>query len=132
MTLRPALLLGAVLALSGCSAAASAPAAPASLAAPASPAAPASLSSAPDGCGDVVATVRDHLDSPEVVSVGVNGQCTNVDIATTLADDDVAGGRRLCTSAGEVAYTGDINSVTVKSKAGTELSAGIPGMKCLP
>jgi hypothetical protein len=122
-----ALLLGAAMALPGCSATEPAPSG-----ATAGTEAATATPSEPAGCGDVADVVKEHLGSPDVASVGVNGQCTNVDILTTLADDDTAGGRRLCESAGEVAYTGDINSVTVKSTAGAELSVGIPGMKCLP
>jgi hypothetical protein len=35
-------------------------------------------------------------------------------------------------SAGEVAYTDDINAVTVRSRSKAELSTGIPGASCLP
>ncbi|GIM92878.1 hypothetical protein Ato02nite_046710 [Paractinoplanes toevensis] len=76
--------------------------------------------------------MREHLTSSDVRTVTVNGQCTNVTIDTGLGDDDTATGRQICETAVEVAYTGDINSVTVRSGSGAELSVGIPGMKCLP
>ena len=85
-----------------------------------------------DDCGGAALTVRQHLNSSDVGAVTVNGQCTNVTIDTGLADEDTAGGRQLCETAGEVAYTGDINSVTVRSKSGAELSVGIRDLKCLP
>jgi hypothetical protein len=96
------------------------------------PTAPPSTAAAADDCGTAATTVREHLKNAEVRTVTVNGQCTNVTIDTGLADGDVAAGRRLCETAAEVAYTGDINSVTVLSTSGAELSAGIPGMRCLP
>ncbi|GIF25627.1 hypothetical protein BJ973_003905 [Actinoplanes tereljensis] len=133
MTSRPrtmpklALIL-AVAVLSGCSGAApetkhSAP--------EGNPAAP-EASSGIAGCDDAAATVQKHLTSSDVRTVTVNGQCTNVTVDTGLGDDDTVGGRRICETAAEVAYTGDINSVTVLSGSGAELSVGIPGMKCLP
>ncbi|GAA3342538.1 hypothetical protein GCM10020358_37860 [Amorphoplanes nipponensis] len=87
---------------------------------------------ADEGCGDVAAAVTKHLNSDDVDKVTVEGQCTTVVVGTVLADEDTATGQQLCDAAGEVAYTGDINSVRVLSKAGTELSNGITGMKCLP
>lgn len=83
-------------------------------------------------CGEVADTVKKHLNSPDVTSVTVVGQCTLVVVETTLGDGDTAVARRLCDRAGEVAYTGDVNAVAVKSRADTELSNGITGMKCLP
>ncbi|MGX6602243.1 hypothetical protein ACWKSP_08945 [Micromonosporaceae bacterium Da 78-11] len=85
---------------------------------------------APD-CGGVAAVVKDHLRSPDVLAVSVDGQCSNVVVDTGLADEDTAGGKRLCDAAAEVAYTGDTNAVTVHSKAGTEISIGVAGAKCL-
>ncbi len=61
----------------------------------------------------------------------VVGQCTSVVVATTLADTDDAAAQRLCESAAEVAYTGDVNSVSVLAGSGVELAIGIPGAKCL-
>jgi hypothetical protein len=117
--------LVAALALAGCSSSATGP----SAAAP--PAGPATTATAGD-CGGTAGAVRDHLGSADVVRVTVDGQCTDVVIDTGLADDDTTGGRHLCETAGEVAYTGDINSVTVRARSGAELSVGIVNMKCLP
>jgi hypothetical protein len=110
--------------LSGCSAseAASAP----------TPAPPAEAQAEEAGCAEVPAAVRKHLDSGDVDTVVVVGQCTSVEVRTRLADGDVAGARKLCDRAGEVAYVGDINGVTVLSGSGEELSAGITGARCLP
>jgi hypothetical protein len=83
-------------------------------------------------CGDAAATVQEHLNSTDVTTVTVDGQCTNITIDTALSDEDTAGGKLLCERAGEVAYTGDVNSVTVRSTSKAELSVGIPGATCLP
>jgi hypothetical protein len=118
------LLLASAL-LSGCSAASSvadSPDAPA----------PATPTPAEQECAEVPATVRKHLDSEDVSTVVVEGQCTSIVVQTRLAEEDVASARELCDRAGEVAYVGDINGVTVLSGSGTELSVGITGMKCLP
>ena len=117
-----ALILGGVTVLSGCGGAADKAPVPAQ----------ATTAPAEEDCGDVAATVRKHLSSSEVSDVIVEGQCTTVVIATELDDEDTATGKELCEAAGKVAYVGDINSVNVVSKAGTELSTGIPGASCLP
>jgi hypothetical protein len=84
-----------------------------------------------DPCGAVADTVSRHLRSDQVRAVTVEGQCTTVVVATTLGDGDADPARRLCDSAGEVAYSGDVNSVRVLSGTGGELANGITGMKCL-
>ena len=56
--------------------------------------------------------------------VTVNGQCTNVTIDTTLADDDTADGKEICEAAGKVVYTGDINSVTVRTARAPSTTQG--------
>lgn len=133
MTLLPrasvlaALILGCAL-LSGCGEAASdKPSGADFLPAPTVTATPAE-----EGCGDVADVVTEHLNSDDVDKVTVEGQCTTIVVGTELADEDAATAKKLCDAAGEVAYTGDINSVRVLSAAGTELSNGITGMKCLP
>jgi hypothetical protein len=122
-----ALTLSGVVLLSGCGDTAEPPAGTAP-----APAAAATTPPAEEGCGDVATTVKDHLNSSDVSDVSVQGQCTTVMIATELDDEDTATGKELCEAAGKVAYTGDINSVNVVSKSGTELSTGIPGATCLP
>lgn len=87
---------------------------------------------APADCGDAATKVKEFVASSEIRSVTVNGQCTNVTIDTELDDDNTADGKQICEAAGKVVYTGDINSVTVLSKSGAELSIGIDGARCLP
>jgi|GEM_PF-3876376 len=83
-------------------------------------------------CDQAADTVKNHLNSPDVTSVTVVGQCTLVVVETTLGDDDTSAARQLCERAGEVAYTGDINGISVTSRSDAEISNGITGMKCLP
>ncbi|KUL27296.1 hypothetical protein [Actinoplanes awajinensis] len=117
-------LLTSVAVLSGCSAT--------DTATPPAGAATARTTVAAADCGDAATKVQEHVTSSEVRQVTVNGQCTNLTIDTALADDDTVGGKAICEAAGEVAYTGDINSVTVLSKSGAEISTGIAGASCLP
>jgi hypothetical protein len=83
-------------------------------------------------CGDAATKVKEYVASSKIRNVTVNGQCTNVTIDTELDDDNTADGKQICEAAGKVVYTGDINSVTVRSKSGAELSTGIDGARCLP
>ena len=124
-TLLVALILSAGAVLSGCAEEAKPDGATAIPAA-------APTEEAADDCGTAPATVEKHLNDSAVESVVVEGQCTTIVVATELADEDVATAKKLCEAAGEVAYTGDINSVRVLSASGEELSQGIDGMKCLP
>ncbi len=126
-TLRVAAMLCGMLALAGCGG--EEPTTPIMPPAGASTQAPAP---AEVPCGTVAETVKDHLKSSDVVSVTIVGQCTSLVVQTTLGDDDTAGARQLCERAGEVAYTGDVNSVAVHARSGAELSMGIAGMRCLP
>ncbi|MEU7825538.1 hypothetical protein [Catellatospora sp. NPDC049111] len=99
---------------------------------PAPPAAAGTSAAAPpDSCGGAGDRVKDHLNSAEVSSVAVNGQCTSVVITTTLGDDAATAALRFCESAAEVAYTGDVNAVTVLAASGAELAIGISGAKCM-
>ena len=117
-------LLTSAAVLSGCSASPSA--------SPSTESAPAQNASAEADCGDAATKVKEYVASKEISKVTVNGQCTNVTIDTNLADDKTADGKEICEAAGKVVYTGDINSVTVRSKSGAELSTGIDGARCLP
>jgi len=90
------------------------------------------LMSESTACGSAADTVKNHVQSDKIESVTVLGQCTLVVISTALADEDSATAREICESAAEVAYTGDINAVSVKSSTGEELSQGIAGAKCIP
>jgi hypothetical protein len=87
--------------------------------------------SAQEACGPAAVTIKQHLSTPEVGEVVVQGQCTSAVIRTNLADDAGETARQLCETAAEVAYTGDINAVTVLGKSGRELAIGITGMKCM-
>ncbi|MEV4690474.1 hypothetical protein AB0K27_05005 [Micromonospora echinospora] len=102
---------------------------------PSSPPSPGAAAPSPTAtevpCGAVADTVSRHLRSDQVRAVTVEGQCTTVVVATTLGDDDAGPGRQLCDRAGEVAYSGDVNSVRVLSGSGSELANGITGMRCL-
>jgi hypothetical protein len=82
-------------------------------------------------CGNVADAVKDHVQSDKIQSVTVVGQCTLIVIETSL-DDEGEAAKQICESAAEVAYTGDINGIAVKSSTGAELSQGITGAKCLP
>ncbi|MEU8038120.1 hypothetical protein [Streptosporangium sp. NPDC049078] len=101
---------------------------------PAPPTGAATQAPEPSGatCDQAADTVKNHLNSPDVTSVTVVGQCTLVVVETTLGDDDTTAARQLCERAGEVAYTGDINAISVKSRSDVEISNGITGMKCIP
>lgn len=83
-------------------------------------------------CGNAVTKVKEFVASTKIRDVTVNGQCTTVTIDTELDDENTADGKEICEAAGKVVYTGDINSVRVRSKSGTELSTGIDGAPCLP
>lgn len=85
----------------------------------------------PDPCAGIANLVKDHLNSPEVRSVVVQGQCTSLVVATTLGDNNNDTAQRLCDTAAEVAYSGDVNSVSVLAGSGKELAIGISGAKCL-
>lgn len=126
MTTRQAILalLTSAAVLSGCSASPTA--------SPSTESAPAQTTAAEADCGDAATKVKEYVASKEIRKVTVNGQCTNVTIDTKLADDNTADGKGICEAAGKVVYTGDINSVTVRSKSGAEISSGIDGARCLP
>ena len=83
-------------------------------------------------CGSAADAVKDHVQSDKIQSVTVVGQCTLIVIETSLDDEDEATAKQICESAAEVAYTGDVNGIAVKSSTGAELSQGITGAKCLP
>lgn len=84
-----------------------------------------------ESCGGAAERVEQHVKRFKVEGVTVEGQCTTVVVATTLADEDTETARQLCDAAAEVAYSGDINSIRVLSRSGDELANGITGMKCL-
>jgi hypothetical protein len=84
-----------------------------------------------DECGAAADRVRKHLKFSEVEKVVVQGQCTSVVVQTNLGDEAFGAAKQVCETAAEVAYAGDVNSVTVTARSGMELATGISGMKCL-
>ena len=111
--------------------------APASTAPAASSAAPAASSGAGAGagagsCGEATALlVKQHLTSPDVVSVTTEGGCHDATIVTSLGDSDAAKALAICDSAAVIAYAGDLSSVTVTGASTKELSIGVKGQPCI-
>jgi hypothetical protein len=81
-------------------------------------------------CG-AAENIKQHLASADVQTIDIVGQCTSLTIRTTLNDDASEAATKLCEKAAEIAYTGDVNAVTVLGATGRELAIGISGMKCL-
>jgi hypothetical protein len=84
-------------------------------------------------CGEATAVlIKQHLAArPEVVSVTTEGGCHDALIITTLGPGDALKGRDICDAAAEIAYDGDISSITVLATDTTELSIGIKGQDCI-
>ncbi len=99
---------------------------------PASASSPASLQPTGDGCGDVD-QIRNAVSEFAITRVSITGQCTAVTIETDLADGPTGAqtALRICTAAATVAYTEDVNSVSVVSADGSELAVGIKGARCI-
>ncbi len=107
----------------------------------ASPAAPVATAAAPSvgtgtgagDCGEATAVViAQHLASrTDITSVTTEGGCHDALIITTLPATDVAKALEICDAAAEVAYDGDISSITVLAADSTELSIGIKGQDCI-
>lgn len=99
---------------------------------PASASSTASLQPTGDGCGDVD-QIRNAVSEFAITRVSITGQCTAVTIETNLADDPTSAQTALgiCTAAATVAYTEDVNSVSVVSADGSELAVGIKGASCI-
>ncbi len=94
-----------------------------------STAAPASTTDA-DACGPVADTVKSHIGRPEVAAITSTGQCANLVVETTLADDNHDFALQICDAAAEVAYAGNVKSVRVLAKSGNVLSRGVAGQEC--
>ncbi|MFC9876013.1 hypothetical protein [Nocardia salmonicida] len=77
--------------------------------------------------------IRSAISEFAITRVSITGQCTAVTIATDLADDPTSAqtALRICTAAATVAYTGDVNSISVVSADGSELAVGIEGARCI-
>lgn len=84
-------------------------------------------------CGEATAVViAQHLAArTDITSVTTEGGCHDALIITKLGAADVAKGLEICDAAAEVAYDGDISSITVLAADSTELSIGIKGQDCI-
>jgi hypothetical protein len=130
-----ALSIVVVIAVAACGGA-SGTASPAPSQAPASaaPAATAAGASGADSgsCGEATALlVKQHLTSTAIVSVTTEGGCHDTTIVTSLGDSDAAKALAICDSAAEIAYAGDLSSVTVTGASSKELAIGIKGQPCI-
>jgi hypothetical protein len=106
--------------------------APAAPTAPASAAATAATGSGSGDCGEATAAlVAKHLARADVVSVTTEGGCHDATIVTSLDPSDSATGLAICDSAAEVAYAGDISSITVLAANNKELAIGIKDQQCI-
>jgi len=125
-------LIGAV-ALAGCggTATSAAPGAASTTPAPAASGAGTAAASTASCGADVAATIKTHLNRPDVVAVTIIGGCHQASITTTLAPADVTAGLAICDSAAAVGYTGGISSITVDAANGKELSAGLKDAPCI-
>ena len=121
------------MAIAGCGGGSGASQAPAS--SPASPVPAASTAAGGTGsgpCGEATAAlVKQHLARPDVVSVTTEGGCHDATIVTSLGPTDSATGLAICESAADVAYAGDISSITVLAANTKELAIGIKGQSCI-
>lgn len=76
--------------------------------------------------------IAQHLAArTDIVSVTTQGGCHDALIITKLIATDVERGLEICDAAAEVAYQGDITSITVLAADSTELSIGIKGQDCI-
>jgi hypothetical protein len=84
------------------------------------------------GCpGALATTIKDHVGSSAVSAIQIIGGCTMASIETSLARTDAKAGLDICDKAAEVAYTDDVNSISVESGDGKELAVGIKGAPCI-
>ncbi len=121
------------MAIAGCGGGNSSTQSPSSSAAsPAPVAASATAGTGSGSCGEATAAlVKQHLARPDVVSVTTEGGCHDATIVTSLGPGDSATGLAICDSAADVAYTGDISSITVLAANNKELAIGIKGQPCI-
>ncbi len=83
-------------------------------------------------CGEATAVlIKEHLTRPDVVSVTTEGGCRDALIITTLDASDWETGLAICESAEEIAYAGDMYSITVLAADTTELAIGIKDSSCI-
>jgi hypothetical protein len=88
---------------------------------------------ADNGCGhrDVVDAVKKAVTSDKVTQILIIGGCQMVSIRTSLDPDAMADGIKICKEASEVAYTGDIFSVSVDGSDGHELATSLKDQPCI-
>ena len=79
----------------------------------------------------MAATIKTHLNRPDVVAVTIIGGCHQASIATSLAATDVKAGLAICDSAAEVGYTDGVSSITVDAVDGKELAIGLKDASCI-
>jgi hypothetical protein len=77
---------------------------------------------------DAASTVQEHVKDSHITKITVDGGCSQVSIETTLTSGANGTARKICDSAAEVAYVGNLSSVTVVGPDGHELAAGQKGM----
>lgn len=127
-----ALAVVGALAIAGCGGGSSTQTPSSSPASPAPAASTAASGTGSGSCGEATAAlVKQHLARPDVVSVTTEGGCHDATIVTSLDPSDSATGLAICDSAAEVAYTGDLSSVTVLAANNKELAIGIKGQPCI-
>jgi len=121
------------MAIAGCGGGSSSTQSPSPSAASSAPAAGSATTGTGSGsCGEATAAlVKQHLTRPDVVSVTTEGGCHDATIVTSLGPTDSATGLAICDSAADVAYAGDISSITVLAANNKELAIGIEGQPCI-
>ena len=99
------------------------------------------LSAAPisaDDCGGAVGRVGKAVASfPQVTKVEMIAACGTASIETdlppgVLGSASATEGVKICSAAAGVAYQGQVGSVTVDAKDGSELAIGLKGSDCIP
>jgi hypothetical protein len=127
-----ALAVAGAIAIAGCGGGSSTQSPSSSTASPAPAAATAATGAGAGSCGEATAAlVKKHLARPDVVSVTTEGGCHDATIVTSLGPSDSVKGLAICDSAAEVAYAGDISSITVLAANNKELAIGIKDQPCI-
>jgi len=117
-------LVGGLLAASGCGGTAKTPTGPTG-------APPTTAAAASGECGGVIDKVRQAVAKLPTTSIGSVAACTTIVINTDLENTDLSTGQQLCDAAAAVAYTGVTSSVTIQAKSGKELAIGLKGSPCI-
>jgi hypothetical protein len=91
-----------------------------------------------DDCGGAVARVTTAVAGfPEVTKVQTIAACHEIDIDTNLpsgvlGSPSATTGAAICNAAAQVAYQGDISSITVTADDGHEIAQGLKTASCIP